>query len=437
MKKRDVKRHLGTAAAAASLAAMVLTGCGTGNMAKSTHTDAQDNTKAQSSGAQEEQLESGKVELKVWAEEGNFETLNKMIESFKQEYAGQADFEIILEAAADADTRNHVLGDIHNSADIFSMPDDQLYSMIAGGALSPVANQEAVKSANLDEAVEAASYKGTLYAYPYTADNGYFLYYNKEYLTEEDVKTMDGILAAAEAAEKKFSMEFNSGWYLYSFFGNTGLEFGINEDGVTNYCNWNTTEGSIKGVDVAQALLDITASPAFLAQGDGSFVTGIQEDEIIAGISGVWNAMSVREAWGDDYGACKLPTYTCKGQQIQMASFTGYKMFGVNAYSKHLTWAHKLADWLTNEENQTLRFVERNQGPSNKNAAASEAVGKVPAIAAVIEQSQYGNLQRVGNSYWMACMSFGDIIAAGNPDNVPLQDLMDTLTSGITASAVQ
>ena len=373
----------------------------------------------------------------MWAEEGNFETLDKMIESFKQEYAGQADFEIILEAASDADTRNHVLGDIHNSADIFSMPDDQLYSMIAGGALSPVVNQEQVKSANLDEAVDAASYKGTLYAYPYSADNGYFLYYDKNYFTEEDVKTMDGILAAAEAAEKKFSMELNSGWYLYSFFGNTGLEFGINEDGVTNYCNWNSTEGNIKGVDVARALLDITASPAFLAQGDGSFVTGMQEGEVIAGISGVWNATSVKETWGANYGACKLPTYTCKGQQIQMSSFTGYKMFGVNAYSEHLAWAHKLADWLTNEENQTLRFVERSQGPSNKNAAASDEVGKVPAIAAVIEQSQYGNLQRVGNSYWTACTAFADIIAAGNPDNVPLQDLMDTLTNGIAASAVQ
>ena len=44
-------------------------------------------------------------------------------------------------------------------------------------------------------------------------------------------------------------------------------------------------------------------------------------------------------------GAVKLPTYTCAGQQIQMASFTGYKMMGVNAYSKHKDWALKLADW--------------------------------------------------------------------------------------------
>lgn len=433
VKKKIAKQRPGIMLAAMSLAVMALAGCG----ADQAENPAGSDVHSSDSEIQQEALESGKVELKVWAEESNFETLGKMIESFKQEYAGQADFEIILEASADGEARNNVLGDIHNSADIFSMPDDQLYSLIAGGALSPVVNQEQVKNANLDEAVEAASYKGTLYAYPYSADNGYFLYYDKNYFTEEDVKTLDGILAAAEAAGKKVSMEFNSGWYLYSFFGNTGLEFGINEDGVTNYCNWNSTEGAITGVDVAEALLDITASPAFAPQGDGDFVTGMQEGKVIAGISGVWNAMSVKETWGEDYGACKLPTYTCKGQQIQMASFTGYKMFGVNANSEHLAWAHKLADWLTNEENQTLRFVERNQGPSNKNAAASDEVGKVPAIAAVIEQSQYGNLQRVGNSYWTACTKFADIIAAGNPDNVPLQDLMDTLTNGIAASTVQ
>lgn len=100
-----------------------------------------------------EQLESGKVELKIWVEEANFANMQKMIDSFEQKYAGQADFEITMESSADADTRQNVLGDIHNAADIFSMPDDQLYSMIAGGALSPVVNQDEVKSANLADAV--------------------------------------------------------------------------------------------------------------------------------------------------------------------------------------------------------------------------------------------------------------------------------------------
>ena len=62
--------------------------------------------------------------------------------------------------------------------------------------------------------------------------------------------------------------------------------------------------------------------------------------------------MNVKEAWGENYGACKLPTYTVAGKEVQMSSFTGYKMMGVNSYSKNKEWACRLADWLTNQQNQ-------------------------------------------------------------------------------------
>ena len=88
-----------------------------------------------------------------------------------------------------------------------------------------------------------------MYAYPMTADNGYFLYYNKKFLNESDVSSLERILEVCEEKNKEFSMEFNSGWYMYSFFGNTGLELGLNDDGVTNYCTWNSTDNSIKGAD--------------------------------------------------------------------------------------------------------------------------------------------------------------------------------------------
>lgn len=377
-----------------------------------------------------------KVHLEIWCEENNVELMNEMIESFKAKYAGQADFDFEIVPNLDSKTRDNVLSDIHNSADIFPLPDDQLSALVGAGALEPVPNAQEIKNANIEEASEAAMINGTMYAYPMTADNGYFLFYNKEYLTETDVQTLEGILSVAENAGKKFSMEFTSGWYMYSFFGNTGLEFGINDDGVTNYCNWNTTEGSVKGVDIVQALLDISSSPAFESRPDDEFTAGVKDGTIIAGISGVWNAMEVKEAWGDDYGAVKLPTYTCAGKQIQMSSFTGYKMIGVNYYCENKEWACKFADWITNSENQTLRFNEKNQGPSNKISVESEEIMKVPAIQAVIEQSKYGRLQRVGNNYWSPFEEFGNTIAQGNPENLELQDIIDKLVNGITAQTV-
>lgn len=385
----------------------------------------------------EQTKDEGVVELTIWSEPANNDVLNKMIESFKEEYKDEADFEITLVENSDASTRDNLLEDIHNAADIFPFADDQLAAMVAGGALEPVANQDAVRAANTEGAVEAASINDTIYAYPMTADNGYFLYYDKKYFSDEDVKTLDGILKVAEKENKKFNMQWASGWFLYSFFGNTGLEVGMNDDGVTNYCTWNSKEGNITGVDVAQALLDISKSKGFSSTMDGEVVEKIKSGEVIACVSGVWNEVEIRKAWGDDYGAVKLPTYTVADQQVQMASFNSYKMLGVNYYSKNKDWALKLADWLTNEENQKLRLLERSQGPSNIKAAESEDMKGIPALQAVVDQAEYGTLQRIGNAYWAPTEEFGIKMAQGNPDNTDLQKLIDTLVADITASSAQ
>ena len=100
---------------------------------------------------------SGKVTLKVWAEETQHPTVQKMIDSFVKEYEGQADFEITLEAQPDSNTRDVLLGDVNNGADVFSFPDDQLSAMVAGGALAPVPDAPEVSDEMIAESVAAAT----------------------------------------------------------------------------------------------------------------------------------------------------------------------------------------------------------------------------------------------------------------------------------------
>ena len=71
------------------------------------------------------QKEEGVITLTVWAEESNNETLEQMIAGFKEQYVGQAEFDIRLVGSLDAETRNYVLGDVHNAGDVFFLPDDQ------------------------------------------------------------------------------------------------------------------------------------------------------------------------------------------------------------------------------------------------------------------------------------------------------------------------
>ena len=372
------------------------------------------------------------ISLTVWGAEEDEALLQELFDSFQSHYAGQASFQITYQPQSESNCKDALLGDLEGGADVFAFADDQVAALAAAGGLDPIENEASVRNASLPAAVEAASVGNTLYAYPLTADNGYFLYYNKAYFTEQDVQNLDQMLEIAAQAEKLIAMDWSSAWYVYAFFGNTGLEVGLNEDGLTNYCTWNSTDNPIWGTDVARAMLDIAASPAFANRPDAEFLAGVRDGSVVAGISGVWNAVAIEEAWGDNMGAAKLPTYTCAGRQVQMASFSGCKLIGVNAYSQHPEWAARLAEWITSEENQRLRFELRGQGPANINAANSQEVQSSLAIAALLEQSNYSQLQRVGGKFWDPVSEFSTSMAQGNPSGASLQAQLDRLAEGVS-----
>lgn len=373
------------------------------------------------------------VELLVWGAEEDKELLQQIFNSFQAEYQGQANFYITFAPMSESECKDSLLADLEQGADVFTFADDQLNALAASGALEPLANPQPVREASLSSAVEAASVGDVLYAYPLTADNGYFLYYNKRYFTDDDVRTLDGLLNVAARNGKKMTMDWSSAWYVYAFFGNTGLEVGLNQDGITNFCTWNQTGGNISGVDVAQAMLNIAANNGFANRTDTQFLEGVRNGTVIAGVSGVWNAVALKEAWGDYFGAAKLPTFTCAGRQIQMASFSGCKLVGVNAYSENREWADKLAEWIANEQNQRLRFELRGQGPANIRAAASAEVQSSPAIAALLAQSEFSQLQRVGGKFWDPVSAFALNMAAHNRTGEDLQKQLDKMVEGVTS----
>jgi arabinogalactan oligomer/maltooligosaccharide transport system substrate-binding protein len=115
-----------------------------------------------------------------------------------------------------------------------------------------------------------------------------------------------------------------------------------------------------------------------------------------------------------------------------MSSYAGYKLIGVNSYSKNAAWAAVFADWMTNEQNQTLRFEMRGQGPSNIAASNSGAVAESKALKALQQQATFASLQRVGGTYWDPASVFGNAMADGNPSGKDLQTLLNDMVYGIT-----
>lgn len=379
------------------------------------------------------------VALRVWVgDNADLPWINSVIENFKAAHPEKT-YDISVDIQTEGDCSKRVLNDVEAAADVFTFADDQFNSLMNAQALQPVMiDADEIIAANGGAsagAVQASTgADGQLYAYPATADNGYFMFYNKEYFTEEDVQTLDGMMAKAAEAGKKVGFPMSNAWYFYSFFKGAGLDMTVSEDGVTNTCNWNATDTPITGVQVVEALLAVTSNPGFMEADSDPFVAGVKDGTIIAGVSGTWNANTAAEVWGDNYAATKLPTFTVNGEQVQMSSFAGFKLVGVNPYSQNVGDAMMFAEYMTNEESQVARFEMRGQGPSNVNAAASEKVQAAPAIAALAAQSAYATVQRVGNKYWDPAAALGKILVNGNPDGIDLQTLLDNAVAGITAA---
>lgn len=377
------------------------------------------------------------VKLSVWGAPDDHDMLQEMINRFEEKHKSEAKFNISIQDIGEVSCREELLKDVKKAADVFAFPDDQLMTLAASGVLAKVPDAKKIEGQNLPGAVSAAKVNDTLHAYPMTADNGYFMFYNKKYFSEKDVTNLDRILAIAAQNKKKFCMEITSGWYLYSFFGNTGLKVGLENDGVTNFCNWNDKKESIRGIDVANSLEKLVGSKGFTSRTDADFIKGVQKGEIIAGVSGVWDANALQKAWKDDYAACKLPQFTCRGRKIQMASFAGYKLLGVNNYSEYPKWANELAKWLTNEENQAIRFEVRGMGPSNKKVAESDEISKSVAMQALIAQSEFSSLQRIGGNYWSPAGDFVTAIMKKKTSEKEKQQLLDQMVKQITKSVVE
>ena len=157
---------------------------------------------------------------------------------------------------------------------------------------------------------------------------------------------------------------------------------------------------------------------------------------LVACVSGTWDAITAQDVFGDGYAATKLPTFTVGDKQVQQGSVAGYKYVGVNGYSENSGWAVLLAEYLTNEESQQMFFDQRESGPSNKNVAASDSVQENVALAALSAQSEYAQAQKVGGKYWDPAQTFGELVAQGTlsaDDDNAIQEALDNLVDGVTA----
>lgn len=97
-------------------------------------------------------------------------------------------------------------------------------------------------------------------------------------------------------------------------------------------------------------------------------------------VDGVWDSATVQAAFGDNFAAAKLPTFTVDGTSYQLSGFGGFKMLGVKPQidEAKLAACDALALYLTGEAVQAARFEQSGWGPSNLKAQQMDAVKADP-----------------------------------------------------------
>ena len=374
--------------------------------------------------------------ITVWASQDEQATLTKMIAQFKED---NPDFKTPISqgVVGAADAVSKLSTDATVGADVYCYANDQLVELLTYSALAPLnaGVVEKLKEENDANSVEAGLFNGRYYGYPYAADNGYFLYYNKGIMTEEQAQTLEGITAACTAAGKYFIYNMPEAWYTGAFFLGTGENcvggtYTVEYEGKVvskSYTNFGEkvagSEYTIAQVGT-QAMIELNAkrTDCYISGGDTEISTYLNGKNGVtwfgACVSGTWNAKAIQEKLGDDYAATKLPTFhsSLTGDDYQMGSLTGYKLFGVNPNSKHLAEAHQLAAYLSSEKMQELRYDDLQTGPSNKVVAQLEKVQQNVALAALVAQAPYATMQGAFPSkYWDAMKGLGGNVEGAKP----------------------
>ena len=361
-------------------------------------------------------------ELKIWVAEAAVDFTSAQVEAFKAANPEYADMTVKIEPLGEGDAASNVLTDVEGAADLFGFPQDQLTRLVAAGALEEVepGNAETVKVENDAGSVAAATLGDTMYAYPLTSDNGYFLYYDKSVVT--DPSTLEGILADCEAAGKSFYMEINSGWYQTAFFFGAGCTLTYDSDNEGNLTACNVDYASENGLKALKSMIKLASSPAFV---NGSSISNATN--VAAIVDGTWDSEAAKELFGDNYAAAKLPTV----DGYQMSGFGGFKMLGVKPQEDEakLAACDALAAWLSSGDVQLARYEALGWGPSNLAAQQSDAVKADVALSALADQLQYTIPQgQYPGDYWSLATGLGDNIIGHKYDGADDEALMTALT---------
>lgn len=403
MKKKAVSLFL--------VAAMVasMTGCGN----KTNNNTTADNNAAGTEVASETEEEIT-CDLTVWGpsedqaeENGNW--LPTMCEQFASEHPNWH-INFTYGVCAEGDAKTNVTQDVEGAADVYMFANDNITDLVANNALAKLGGSalESVQATNSQAVIDSVTVDDSVYGIPFTT-NTWFMYYDKSVFSDDDIKNLDTMLTKG-----KVSFPLTNSWYIASFYvANGGTMFG--DDQMDNDAGIDFSGD--KGTQVTDYLVDLVANPNFVNDADGSGLAGLRDGSVNAIFSGSWDAQSVKDALGDNFGCVALPTVTINDKDVQLKSFAGSKAIGVNPNCENQQVAIALAQYLASAEAQQSHYELRSIVPCNTDLLTQDTFKADEVVTAQNETFDKTSITQpfvnnMGN-YWTPAENMGKAIVNG------------------------
>lgn len=301
-------------------------------------------------------------------------------------------------------------------ADIYAYASDQTLNLIQKGTIASVPESIAteLQSELTDAAYQAGVVGEDLYGYPYAGDNGYFLYYNKEVVSDTQAQTVAGIVEACEAARVKFSYPLADSFYGIGNLFTYGARYTVTLNAAGDAISSVTADfNEENGLKAAKAQYDLLQNSTIDTTKTAK-AAPLTSNNLGAVIDGSWSVADYTKAFtdagkADKLGMAKMPALD---DGTTLGSYLGYKLYAVNPQpagtdTDRLAVEHALAHYLVSEDVQEARFDELTIAPTNKTVAAMDKVTGTPHIKALTDQSAYAVAQTiVPSTIWKAEEAF-------------------------------
>lgn len=302
------------------------------------------------------------------------------------------------------------LNDTEAGADIFTVASDNLGKLISGSsAISPVTDADLLAQIESDNPesflnVIKGTVSGTEYTFgvPYIAQS-LVLYYNTEFLTEEDVQTWEGIVAVAQEQNMQaVSLLGDDG------FNNSFLLLARNtvtlESSLRLYEGGDINDCYVQGDDIVsimrwgQWFFNVDNGARFPSS--AGWESELNTNQSLSLIGGAWNFTAAQRALGSHLGITTLPSFTITADQAYgtvtagtsyySGSFTDCKMFVMKKGSAAAAYLQPILKYLSSVAVQEESFNECANLPSYKNAATEFAGMTEDTIEAKLASAEIG-----------------------------------------------